>query len=79
MATLFSVATSCVYFLLSPVNEGHSELLARTSPTIYDVMIGFFGGAAERHTLSDGLFGFFLRYQKCVEVEKVTYFISYCV
>lgn len=46
MATLFSVATSCVYFLISPVNEGHSELLARTSPTIYDVFIGFFGGAA---------------------------------
>lgn len=46
MATLFSVATSCVYFIISPVNEGHSELLARTSPTIYDVLIGFFGGAA---------------------------------
>lgn len=46
MATLFSVATSCIYFLISPVNEGHSELLARTSPTIYDVFIGFFGGAA---------------------------------
>lgn len=46
MATIFSVATSCVYFLISPVNEGHSELLARTSPTIYDVLIGFFGGAA---------------------------------
>ncbi len=46
MATLFSVATSCLYFLISPVNEGHSELLARTSPTIYDVFIGFFGGAA---------------------------------
>ena len=46
MATLFSVATSCVYFLISPVNEAHSELLARTSPTIYDVFIGFFGGAA---------------------------------
>ena len=46
MATAFSVATSCVYFLLSPVNEAHSELLARTSPTIYDVFIGFFGGAA---------------------------------
>ena len=28
------------------MNEGHSELLARTSPTIYDVFIGFFGGAA---------------------------------
>lgn len=46
MATLFSVTTSCIYFLISPVNEGHSELLARTSPTIYDVFIGFFGGAA---------------------------------
>ena len=46
MATLFSVATSCIYFIISPVNEGHSELLARTSPTIYDVFIGFFGGAA---------------------------------
>lgn len=46
MATIFSVATSCIYFLISPVNEGHSELLARTSPTIYDVFIGFFGGAA---------------------------------
>ena len=46
MATAFSVATSCVYFLISPVSEGHSELLARTSPTIYDVFIGLFGGAA---------------------------------
>ncbi|MDE5555636.1 MAG: TIGR00341 family protein [Muribaculaceae bacterium] len=46
MATLFSVATSCVYFLISPVNEGHSELLARTSPTIYDVFIALFGGTA---------------------------------
>ena len=46
MATIFSVATSCLYFLISPVNEAHSELLARTSPTIYDVFIGFFGGAA---------------------------------
>lgn len=46
MATVFSVITSCIYFIISPVNEGHSELLARTSPTIYDVFIGFFGGAA---------------------------------
>lgn len=45
-AAFFSIITSCVYFLISPVNEGHSELLARTSPTIYDVFIGFFGGAA---------------------------------
>ena len=46
MATMFSIAASCIYFLISPVNEGHSELLARTSPTIYDVFIGFFGGTA---------------------------------
>ncbi len=46
VAALFSIATSCIYFIISPVNEGHSELLARTSPTIYDVFIGFFGGAA---------------------------------
>lgn len=45
-ATLFSIITSTIYFLISPVAEGHSELLARTSPTIYDVLIGFFGGAA---------------------------------
>lgn len=45
-AAFFSIITSCIYFLISPVNEGHSELLARTSPTIYDVFIGFFGGAA---------------------------------
>ena len=46
MAAGFSMIASTIYFLISPVNEGHSELLARTSPTIYDVLIGFFGGAA---------------------------------
>jgi len=46
MATLFSVVTSTIYFLISPVGQAHSELLARTSPTIYDVLIGFFGGGA---------------------------------
>ncbi|MDE7376605.1 MAG: DUF389 domain-containing protein [Muribaculaceae bacterium] len=45
-ATLFSVLTATIYFLISPVSEGHSELLARTSPTIYDVLIAVFGGAA---------------------------------
>ena len=46
MAAAFSVAASTCYFLISPVGEGHSELLARTSPTIYDVLIGFVGGFA---------------------------------
>ncbi|MCM1293081.1 MAG: DUF389 domain-containing protein [Bacteroides sp.] len=46
MAALFSVVASTLFFLISPVGEGHSELLARTSPTIYDVLIGFVGGGA---------------------------------
>lgn len=46
MASAFSVIASTIFFLISPVNEQHSELLARTSPTIYDVLIGFVGGGA---------------------------------
>ncbi|MFI3239038.1 MAG: TIGR00341 family protein [Bacteroidales bacterium] len=46
MAALFSVLSSTLYFLISPVDENSSELLARTSPSIYDVFIGFFGGGA---------------------------------
>jgi uncharacterized hydrophobic protein (TIGR00271 family) len=41
-----SLLTSAFYFILSPLNEAHSELLARTSPSIYDVIIAFFGGLA---------------------------------
>jgi len=46
VATVASVATAALYFLLSPYNEVQSELLARTSPTLFDVLIAFFGGAA---------------------------------
>lgn len=46
VATLISVVTATAYFLISPLSEAQSELLARTSPTLYDVMIAFFGGAA---------------------------------
>ncbi|MCQ2251321.1 MAG: DUF389 domain-containing protein, partial [Bacteroidales bacterium] len=45
-ATLFSVATAFVYFLITPFDEAQSELLARTSPTIYDVLIALCGGMA---------------------------------
>lgn len=45
-ATLFSVITSTLYFLISPISEAQSELLARTQPTVYDVLIAFFGGLA---------------------------------
>ncbi len=45
-AIIASLVTSTLYFLLTPVSSAHSELLARTSPTIYDVLIAFFGGLA---------------------------------
>ena len=45
-AILASLFASTFYFALSPVSTAHSELLARTSPTIYDVMIALFGGLA---------------------------------
>lgn len=45
-ATVFSVITSTLYFLISPISEAQSELLARTQPTVYDVLIAFFGGLA---------------------------------
>lgn len=46
MAVSVGLATSTVYFLISPLNDAHAELLARTSPTIYDVLIALFGGFA---------------------------------
>jgi uncharacterized hydrophobic protein (TIGR00271 family) len=41
-----SVVASTTYFAISPVSTAHSELLARTNPTIYDVLIALFGGLA---------------------------------
>lgn len=45
-ATIFSVLTATFYFAITPIDEAQSELLARTSPTIYDVLIALFGGLA---------------------------------
>lgn len=45
-AVVVGLAVSTLYFSVSPINEAHSELLARTSPNIYDVLIAFFGGLA---------------------------------
>ncbi len=44
IATIVSLAVSSLYFYLSPFKDVQSELLARTSPNIYDVLIAFFGG-----------------------------------
>jgi uncharacterized hydrophobic protein (TIGR00271 family) len=46
VASLIGLLTSTVYFLISPLHFAQSELLARTTPTIWDVLIAFFGGLA---------------------------------
>ena len=54
VATTISVITATIYFLLTPLTEAQSELLARTSPTLYDVLIALCGGAAGILALSVG-------------------------
>lgn len=51
------LATSTVYFFLSPINDAHSEILARTAPNIYDVLIALFGGLAGMLATSSRLKG----------------------
>lgn len=46
VAVGISVMTSAFYFWVTPLHEAQSELLARTNPTLWDVMIAFFGGLA---------------------------------
>ncbi len=46
IAAIFAIIAAAIYFWISPINEAKSELLARTSPTLYDVLIAFIGGAA---------------------------------
>jgi uncharacterized hydrophobic protein (TIGR00271 family) len=46
VATIVALTTSTLFFLISPLDDAHSEILARTSPTIYDVLIALFGGFA---------------------------------
>ena len=41
-----ALVTSTLYFFLTPIHTEHSEILLRTSPTIYDVLIALFGGLA---------------------------------
>jgi uncharacterized hydrophobic protein (TIGR00271 family) len=46
IAILIAILTSTVYFSFTPLNDAQSELLARTEPTIWDVLIALFGGLA---------------------------------
>ncbi len=43
---VISLCTSTLYFSISPLSDTTSELLARTQPTVWDVMIAIFGGFA---------------------------------
>lgn len=44
---IISIVASTIFFLISPLNlDEPTELLARTKPTIYDVIIAMFGGLA---------------------------------
>lgn len=43
---IVAIVTSTAYFLVSPLSSNSSELLARTVPTTYDVLIALFGGLA---------------------------------
>jgi uncharacterized hydrophobic protein (TIGR00271 family) len=43
---VISIFASFTYFLVSPLSDAQSELLARTRPSIFDVLIAFFGGMA---------------------------------
>lgn len=44
--TVIAIMTSTIYFMISPWSVAQSELIARTQPTTWDVLIAFFGGLA---------------------------------
>jgi uncharacterized hydrophobic protein (TIGR00271 family) len=60
---LLSVLTAFLFFVLFPLREESSELLARVSPDIRDVLIAFFGGLAliiartKKGTIASVIFG----------------------
>lgn len=43
---MISLISSTVYFLITPLDSPTAEMIARTSPTIWDVLIALFGGIA---------------------------------
>jgi uncharacterized hydrophobic protein (TIGR00271 family) len=46
IAVVIALMSSSLYFWLTPIHQAQSELLARTTPTIWDVLIALFGGLA---------------------------------
>ena len=62
-AVLISIVISTIYFSITPFGEVQSELIARTRPTLLDVMVAVFGGVAlivaktQRSTIAGAIFG----------------------
>ena len=46
MQIVISVGASTIFFLISPVKAPTAELIARTSPSVFDILIATFGGLA---------------------------------
>ena len=44
VATFVGLVVSAIYFYISPFKETQPELLSRTAPNIYDILIAFSGG-----------------------------------
>lgn len=62
-AVLISVFISTIYFFITPFGEVQSELIARTRPTLLDVLLAFFSGIAlivaktKKGTVASTIFG----------------------
>lgn len=62
IAVVISLIASSLYFYITPLQEARSELLSRTTPTIWDVLIALFGGlagiiASSRKSISNAIPG----------------------
>lgn len=62
-AVAISILISALYFFLTPFGEVQSELIARTRPTLLDVLVAIFGGTAlivaktKKGTVASVIFG----------------------
>jgi uncharacterized hydrophobic protein (TIGR00271 family) len=52
VATTVALVVSTLYFAISPLEQAQSELLARTRPTLSDVVVALCGGGAGAVALS---------------------------
>jgi uncharacterized hydrophobic protein (TIGR00271 family) len=46
LQVIISISVSCIYFLISPIKDATEQILLRTQPTIFDVIVACAGGIA---------------------------------